>query len=135
MHFLIFGETGQVARELARAVPAAGHSAEVLGRDRADLRDPATCAAAVAATGADAVINAAAYTAVDAAETDAETARLVNAEAPGAMAAPPPPGGFPSSISPRTTSSTAQPPAPGARMTRPLRLGSMVRPRPRANAR
>ena len=86
MHFLIFGETGQVARELARAVPAAGHSAEVLGRDRADLRDPATCAAAVAATGADAIINAAAYTAVDAAETDAETARLVNAEAPGAMA-------------------------------------------------
>ncbi len=82
MRLLVFGTTGQVARELARLRP----DATFLGRDRADLADPAACAAAVAAAGADAVINAAAYTAVDQAESDAATARTVNAEAPGAMA-------------------------------------------------
>ncbi|MFB2531530.1 dTDP-4-dehydrorhamnose reductase [Paracoccus sp. p4-l81] len=79
---LIFGQTGQVARELARLLP----DAVFLGRDRADLTDPVACAAAIGAGDYSAVINAAAYTAVDRAETDAQTARLVNADAPGAMA-------------------------------------------------
>ena len=79
---LIFGRTGQVARELARLAP----DAQFLGRDQADLTDPAACAALIAASDCRAVINAAAYTAVDKAETDAETARLVNADAPAAMA-------------------------------------------------
>ena len=52
----------------------------------ADLTDPEACASRVASTDADIVINAAAYTAVDQAETDRETARLVNADAPGAIA-------------------------------------------------
>lgn len=81
-NILVFGRNGQVARELARIAP----DARFLGRDEADLTDPATCAAAIGHAGPSAVINAAAYTAVDRAETDAETARLVNAEAPGAMA-------------------------------------------------
>lgn len=85
MKALIFGTTGQVARELARRVPA-GVGLTALGRDRADLADPAGCAAAVTASDADLVINAAAYTAVDQAETDRETAMAVNAAAPGAMA-------------------------------------------------
>lgn len=80
---LIFGRTGQVARELARLVP----EARFLGRDEAELTDPAGCAALVRRARPAAVINAAAYTAVDKAEAEAETARLVNAEAPGAMAA------------------------------------------------
>ncbi|WP_313137860.1 dTDP-4-dehydrorhamnose reductase [Paracoccus jeotgali] len=80
---LVFGQTGQVARELARLIPQAVFA----GRDRADLTDPAACAALIDATRPAAVINAAAYTAVDAAETDADTARLVNTDAPGAMAA------------------------------------------------
>ena len=80
---LIFGRTGQVARELARRVPAA----IFLGRDTVDLTDPDACADAIARADCRAVINAAAYTAVDRAETDAEAARLVNADAPAAMAA------------------------------------------------
>ncbi len=80
---LIFGATGQVARELARAAPQALY----LGRDRADLADPAACAAAVLAHRPQAVINAAAWTAVDKAEAEEAAAALVNGAAPGAMAA------------------------------------------------
>ena len=85
MKLLVFGETGQVARELARRLPA-GAEAVFLGRDRADLSDPAACAAAVAAHPADAVINAAAWTAVDKAEAEEDAATVVNGESPGAMA-------------------------------------------------
>lgn len=80
---LIFGKTGQVARELARLVP----EARFAGRDEADLSRPEDCAALIRELRPRAVINAAAYTAVDKAESDADTARLVNADAPGAMAA------------------------------------------------
>lgn len=79
---LIFGQTGQVARELSRIVP----NARFVGRDEADLTRPADCAALIVAARPAAVINAAAYTAVDKAESDAETAALVNGAAPGAMA-------------------------------------------------
>lgn len=79
---LVFGKTGQVARELARLTPEARY----LGRENADLSDPAACAAAIAAHRPEAVINAAAYTAVDRAETDAVRATLINGDAPAAMA-------------------------------------------------
>lgn len=82
---LVFGQTGQVARELARRLPL-GVSAEFLGRGQADLSDPAACAAAVMASDADVVINAAAWTAVDRAETEEAAALVVNGDAPGAMA-------------------------------------------------
>jgi dTDP-4-dehydrorhamnose reductase len=61
-------------------------TATFLGRGQADLADPAACAAAVAATNADVVINAAAWTAVDRAETEEDAALVVNGTAPGAMA-------------------------------------------------
>ncbi|MBA3908673.1 MAG: dTDP-4-dehydrorhamnose reductase [Rhodobacter sp.] len=82
MRLLVFGKTGQVARELARLDP----EAQFLGRDEADLADPAACAAAVAGTGAEAVINAAAWTAVDGAEAEEAAATVVNGAAPAAMA-------------------------------------------------
>lgn len=82
MKLLVFGKTGQVARELARLRP----DARFLDRSEADLTNPAACAAAIRAADCDAVINAAAWTAVDLAETHEETATLVNAAAPGAMA-------------------------------------------------
>ncbi len=85
MRVLVFGQTGQVARELARRVPA-GIKAEFLGRDDADLSDPAACGAAVRAVRADVVINAAAWTAVDKAEAEEAAAHVVNADAPAAMA-------------------------------------------------
>lgn len=79
---LVFGRTGQLARELAALAP----EARFLGRDEADLSDPAACAAALRPAAPAAVINAAAYTAVDRAESNAETARRVNADSPAAMA-------------------------------------------------
>ena len=85
MKLLVFGQTGQVARELqARAGPDLEIVA--LGRDRADLEDPAACAEQVAQTGADAVINAAAYTGVDRAEEEEARATVINGAAPAAMA-------------------------------------------------
>jgi dTDP-4-dehydrorhamnose reductase len=84
MKYLIFGKNGQVARELQRrsgdVVP------EVRGSDEADFENPDACAAFVLNTDADAVINAAAYTAVDKAETDEARATLINAITPGALA-------------------------------------------------
>lgn len=86
MRLLVFGRTGQVARELAIQAHVRGIELDALGREHADLTDPAACAAAVEGAEADVVINAAAYTAVDKAEADAGAAQTVNAEAPGAMA-------------------------------------------------
>jgi len=86
MRILVFGATGQVARELIGRGAAWGIGIAALGRAAADLADPEACAAAVAAAEADAVINAAAYTAVDRAETEPALAEVVNAAAPGAMA-------------------------------------------------
>ena len=81
MKILVFGRTGQVATHLA------GYPGTTcLGRDSADLADPDACARAIADSDARAVINAAAYTAVDKAESDAATAQAVNGDAPGAMA-------------------------------------------------
>ncbi len=85
MKLLVFGQTGQVAQELARRLPS-GATAQFLARDQADLRDPAACAAVILAANADVVINAAAWTAVDKAETDAAAAMVVNGDAPAAMA-------------------------------------------------
>ena len=80
---LVFGRSGQVATELARALP----EATFLSRSEADLADPEGCAAAIEGReGLAAVINAAAWTAVDAAEDAEDAARIVNAAAPAAMA-------------------------------------------------
>jgi len=84
-HILVFGRFGQVATKLA---DNASGDAQLtfLDRQSADLTDPAACAAAIAQHAPDAVINAAAYTAVDKAEEDEATALAVNGNAPTAMA-------------------------------------------------
>lgn len=79
---LVFGRTGQVARELQRLAP----EAHFLDRAAADLSDPAACAAAIRAIRPAAVINAAAWTAVDRAEAEEAAATVVNGASPGAMA-------------------------------------------------
>lgn len=81
MTVLVFGRAGQVATELQRQAKV-----RALDRTKADLTDPAACAEAILRHRPDAVINAAAYTAVDQAESDEGTATLVNGAAPGAMA-------------------------------------------------
>lgn len=82
MTLLVFGQTGQVARELARQAPDAIY----LGRDKADLSDPDACAAAIMHYVPSMVINAAAYTAVDQAQSEPALAQTINGDAPGAMA-------------------------------------------------
>ena len=85
MKILVFGHSGQVATEL-RALHSSDVQITALSRAEADLTDPAACTAAIDAHAPDAVINAAAYTAVDKAESEAALAHLINAEAPTDMA-------------------------------------------------
>ncbi|MDD7971970.1 dTDP-4-dehydrorhamnose reductase [Roseinatronobacter alkalisoli] len=79
---LVFGKTGQVACELARLAP----DAVFLDRGQADLSDPEACAAIIHAHAPRAVINAAAYTAVDRAEEQEALAAYINGASPAAMA-------------------------------------------------
>jgi dTDP-4-dehydrorhamnose reductase len=78
---LVFGKTGQVANELQ-----SHKDVFALGRDQADLSIPKCCAEAINRYKPCAVINAAAYTAVDQAESEEKLAYVINADAPGAMA-------------------------------------------------
>lgn len=83
---LVFGSTGQLARELARAVWPEGAALTLLDRAAADLSRPETVGAVVKRQRPDVVVIAAAYTDVEGAEDDEATATLVNADAPGAIA-------------------------------------------------
>lgn len=89
MKILLFGKSGQVGWELQRSLAPLG---EVIALDRhstdwcGDLADMAGISAAVRQVRPDVIVNAAAYTAVDKAESDAATAHAVNAEAPGVLA-------------------------------------------------
>ncbi len=89
MRAIVLGQSGQVATELQRCAGAAGVSLVVLGREAADLSNPAAAAGVLdrLLPEADVVINAAAYTAVDRAENEPELARRINADAPAALAA------------------------------------------------
>ena len=89
MQILVFGRSGQVATELANAADLGFDQIDqvtCLGRDFVDLEQPAACAEAIHERKPDAVINAAAYTAVDRAEEEETLAGVVNGDAPGAMA-------------------------------------------------
>ena len=85
MTILVFGKTGQVARELQALAPIKAHLI-ALGRDQADLAVLGACAAAIEHYAPTAVINAAAYTAVDRAEDEEELATQINGAAPAEMA-------------------------------------------------
>lgn len=79
---LITGASGQLGGALAALAP----DAAVLGRAAMDFDRPETIAPAFAAVRPDLVINAAAYTSVDRAESEREAAFRANAEGPGALA-------------------------------------------------
>ena len=81
----VTGLNGQVASALKERAPA-GVTIVPLGRPALDLGDLATIAPAIAAARPDVVVNAAAFTAVDLAESQEEEALLVNGRAAGAVA-------------------------------------------------
>jgi len=85
LRVLVLGASGQVGRELTRSLASLG---EVIGldRDACDLTDLTALPEIVRRAAPDVLINAAAYTAVDRAEREAELAWTVNAEAPGVLA-------------------------------------------------
>ncbi len=82
---LLTGAQGQVGYELARLLPAHG---DVVATDRAtlDLAQPDAIVAAMREMRPDLVVNAGAYTAVDAAEREPAAAFAVNARAPQILA-------------------------------------------------
>jgi dTDP-4-dehydrorhamnose reductase len=82
---LLTGKTGQLGSELNRLLPKLG---EVIAPERndLDLREPEKIRQVMRNVNPQLVVNAAAYTAVDAAETDEATALAVNAEAPRLLA-------------------------------------------------
>lgn len=86
MNLLLLGASGQVGRELQRSLAPLG-PVRALGRTEAPLDDPAALAAAIDQAAPDVIVNAAAWTAVDAAEADEAGARRANAEAPALLAA------------------------------------------------
>jgi dTDP-4-dehydrorhamnose reductase len=89
MKILLFGKNGQVGWELQRSLAPLG---ELVALDRhskdfcGDLTNLSGIRETVHQVRPDAIVNAAAYTAVDKAENDTATAHTVNAEAPGVLA-------------------------------------------------
>lgn len=90
MKILLFGKNGQVGWELQRSLMPLGELI-ALGRDDhgdlcGDLTDLDGLRRTVADVAPDVIVNAAAYTAVDRAESEPQLAAQVNAEAPGVLA-------------------------------------------------
>src|SRR6266446_8386438 len=82
---LLTGKNGQVGGELLRLLPQLGEVV-ALGHDQLDLSNPSDIRRTIREVRPQLIVNAAAYTAVDQAETDETTAQAVNAQAPGLMA-------------------------------------------------
>jgi dTDP-4-dehydrorhamnose reductase len=84
---LVTGQGGQLATGLADALPARGFTPSLVGQPAFDFTDPAGVARAFAAAVPEAVVNCAAWTAVDAAEDQEPAAFLANALGPAQLAA------------------------------------------------
>lgn len=83
---LVTGAQGQTGTELTRKGRAAGFEIVDFGRDELNIGDHRAVAQAIESNRPDAVINAAAYTAVDRAETEPEIAQTANTDGPGNIA-------------------------------------------------
>ncbi len=86
VRILQFGTTGQLSRALLSQAKDFDVEIAALSRDEADFGDPQSVANRVRGANADLVVLAAAYTAVDLAESEPELAFRINAETPGAIA-------------------------------------------------
>ncbi len=90
MKILLLGKNGQVGWELQRSLAPLGHVLALDAKSHSycgDLRNLSGLAATVQRFGPDVIVNAAAYTAVDKAESEPAQALRVNAEAPAVLAA------------------------------------------------
>ena len=87
MRIAVTGRDGQVARALAEVGAREGVTIIPVGRPDLDLAAPQSILPALQAASADVVVNAAAYTAVDKAESEPDLAYAVNAAGAGAVAA------------------------------------------------
>jgi dTDP-4-dehydrorhamnose reductase len=85
MKILLTGVTGQVGWELQRTLMTVGEVIAV-GREQIDLAQPDTIRRTIREVKPDLIVNAAAYTAVDKAESELELAMVINGIAPGAIA-------------------------------------------------
>jgi dTDP-4-dehydrorhamnose reductase len=85
LKILISGQHGQVSRELQQRLQGLGELI-VLGRDQLDLTHPEQIRQQVQAHRPGLIINAAAHTAVDQAESEPDVAFAINATAPGVFA-------------------------------------------------
>ncbi|MDH0745802.1 dTDP-4-dehydrorhamnose reductase [Pseudomonas sp. GD03842] len=85
LRILISGQHGQVSQALQPSLNGLGELI-VLGRERLDLSQPETIRAVVRDIRPDLIINAAAHTAVDQAESEPALAQAINATAPGVFA-------------------------------------------------
>lgn len=86
MKIAVTGTTGQVVTSLIERGTAAGHDVIAIGRPDLDLADPASVVRALKGAAPDVVVSAAAYTAVDKAESESDLAFAVNGAGPGAVA-------------------------------------------------
>ena len=89
MKILLLGKNGQVGWELQRSLAPLGELVALDSSSRemcGDLADPAELARTVRKVAPDVIVNAAAYTAVDKAESEPELVRTINALAPGVLA-------------------------------------------------
>jgi len=86
MRILLTGRTGQVGFELERALAPLGE-VHTFDKRQLDLTDPVAIVSRVRDVKPDVIVNPAAYTAVDKAESDRELAFLVNAAGAGFLAA------------------------------------------------
>lgn len=84
MNILLTGKNGQVGFELRRALAPLG-AITAIDRDECDLADPVAIRELVHRLQPDVIVNPAAYTAIDRAETEAARAHVVNAVAPGIL--------------------------------------------------
>ncbi|HWT22155.1 MAG TPA: dTDP-4-dehydrorhamnose reductase [Solirubrobacteraceae bacterium] len=87
MRLLITGAAGMLGRDVADAARRGGHDVVALARADLDVTDAAAVRAAVAAARPDAVVNCAAWTDVDGAESAEDRATAVNGEGAGHVAA------------------------------------------------
>jgi dTDP-4-dehydrorhamnose reductase len=90
MKILLLGKNGQVGWELQRSLSPLGELVALdfdsAGPWRADFSQPESLAPTIRAIRPDVIVNAAAHTAVDKAESEPELARALNATAPGVVA-------------------------------------------------